>query len=163
MMEFTPCFLPKFGSATEASQRPTTIRVNLSADDEAHLMSAWREDTLSAAIHVTWGLIVRCHTGSDDVCFGYRFINVFDQPHSAGASLNSINPLTIRLDIGDDDSIKALIKKAKEAAAPGEDYQLYNTAVLVRSYYSGDTRGAVAPATLPDLSLALPQEVDIHL
>lgn len=165
MAQITPCCLPKFGSATEASQSPMSLRINPNAGDDGHLLSAWHEDKLCAVIQVTWGLILRCYMGSDDVCFGYRHVDANEQINPTEGSPNTMQPTMVQLVMNEGDSVKSVVARASGATVVDEgrnaivdSYRLYNTVVLIRSYRP-DSKGTVGPSAVSPSTLTLPQEV----
>ncbi|KAI9368786.1 hypothetical protein BJX61DRAFT_546202 [Aspergillus egyptiacus] len=169
----TPCRLPIFASATEPPQRPMSLRVNPDAADNACLLSAWKDGTLSAVIQAAWGLILRCYTNSDDVCFGYRYLAGGEESATKEVSPDGIKLTTVRLVIGEEDFASTLVEKAKGAItaavtavhegrnALGDGYQLYNTVVLIRSHVGSSKKAAVS---LPSAAaMTLPQECLLRL
>ncbi|KAL4821204.1 hypothetical protein BDW67DRAFT_179907 [Aspergillus spinulosporus] len=169
MTQITPCCLPKFASATEQTQRPMALRVNPNTGDDARLLASWRNNTLSAVIQATWGLILRCYMDSGDVCFGYQFVAAGKEAATREVSPNAMKLTTVRLVIGDGDFVSTIVEKAKRATvagtpaidegrnALGDGYQLYNTVVLIRSCV-GSSEGAAVPSLPSALALTLPQQ-----
>ncbi|KAL2826232.1 hypothetical protein BDW59DRAFT_161069 [Aspergillus cavernicola] len=161
MAQTTPCCLPRFESATQPSQRPLSLRVNPNAGDDARLLSAWRDNKLSAVIQATWGMILRCYIDSEVMCFGYCHIN-------SGVSPSAAKLTTMRLAIDDGDFATTLVAKANTFAvdegrnALSDGHQLYNTVVLIRSYVA-NSKGAIVSSPPSALALALPQECLLRL
>ncbi|KAL4757180.1 uncharacterized protein BDW70DRAFT_163771 [Aspergillus foveolatus] len=174
MAKITPCCLPKFASATEQTQRPMSLRVSPNAGDDARLLSSWRNNTLSAVIQATWGLILRCYMDSCDVCFGYQFIAAGEGAATREVSPNAMELTTVRLVIGDGDFASTIVEKAKGATvtgtlaikegrnALGDGYQLYNTVVLIRSCV-GSLQGAAVPSLPSALALTIPEPCLLRL
>lgn len=145
-----------------------SLRINPNAGDDAHLLSAWRDNKLCAVIQVTWGLILRCYMGSDDVCFGYRHVDANEQINPTEGSSNTMRPTTVQLVINEGDSVKTMLAGANGATVVDEgrnaivdSYRLYNTVVLIRSYRP-DSQGTVERSAVSPLTLTLPQEVREH-
>ncbi|KAL4751934.1 hypothetical protein BDW72DRAFT_192444 [Aspergillus terricola var. indicus] len=174
MPQTTPCCLPKFASATEQTQRPMSLRVKPNAGDDARLLSSWRNNTLSAVIQATWGLILKCYLDSGDVCFGYQFIATGEEEATREVSPNAMELTTVRLVIGDGDFASTIVEKVKGATvagtpaidegrdALGDGYQLYNTVVLIRSCV-GSLEGSAVPSLPSALALTLPQQCLLRL
>lgn len=145
-----------------------SLRINPNAGDDAHLLSAWRDNKLCAVIQVTWGLILRCYMGSDDVCFGYRHVDANEQINPTEGSSNTMRPTTVQLVINEGESVKTMLAGANGATVVDEgrnaivdSYRLYNTVVLIRSYRP-DSQGTVERSAVSPLTLTLPQEVREH-
>jgi hypothetical protein len=146
-------------------------RINPNTGDDARLISAWRDSKLAAVIQATWSLVLRCYMDSDEVCFGYRYIDANEVVASREVASDLLNLTTVRLVIGDGDTATTLVEKAKgmmAAGAPavddgrnaaGDSDLPYNTSVLIRSNM-GNLQRAAASAIPSALALTLPKEVD---
>ncbi|KAL2812692.1 hypothetical protein BJX63DRAFT_432394 [Aspergillus granulosus] len=174
MAQMNPCRLPQFTSGIAEFQRPMSRRINANSGDDACLVSAWRDSKLGAVIQATWGLVLRCYMDSDEVCFGYRYIDANELAVPREVASDVLMLTTVRLVIGDGDTATTLVEKAKgtvAAGAPtvddgrnafGDGYQPYNTSVLIRSNVS-NPQGASASSVPSTLALALPRECLLRL
>ncbi|KAL2858790.1 hypothetical protein BJX68DRAFT_262327 [Aspergillus pseudodeflectus] len=174
MAQRTSCRLSEFTSGTPELERPMSRRINPNTGDDARLVSAWRDSKLAAVIQATWSLVLRCYTDSDEVCFGYRYIDANEVVASREVASDLLNLTTVRLVIGDGDTATTLVEKAKgmmAAGAPavddgrnaaGDSDLPYNTSVLIRSNMGNLQRAAAS--TIPStLSLTLPKECLLRL
>ncbi|KAL2846707.1 hypothetical protein BJY01DRAFT_247134 [Aspergillus pseudoustus] len=174
MAQMTPCRLPQFTSGKAESQRPVSHRINPNTGDDARLVSAWRGSKLGAVIQATWGLVLRSYIDSQEVAFGYRYIDANEVVASRGEASNMLNLTAVRLVIGEGDTAATLVEKAKGTTAVGPpavddgrnafaDSDLpYNTSVLIRSSVT-NTQG-VAASTIPSaLALSLPSQCLLQL
>ncbi|KAL3462809.1 hypothetical protein BJX64DRAFT_288021 [Aspergillus heterothallicus] len=174
MAQMTPCRLPQFTSGTPDSGRPMSRRINPKTGDDARLVSAWHDFQLAAVVQATWGLVLRSYMDSDEVCFGYRYIDANEVVASREVASNILKLTTVRLVIGDGDTAATLVEKAKGtmfAGAPvvhdGRNATSngdlpYNTSVLIRSN-GGNSQGAAVSSIPSALAITLPRECLLRL
>ena len=72
LAELEPCQFPRLGASINGPRRPMSLRVNLEHVQRLQKLSASDEAALPSLLRVAWGLLLRCYTGLDDVCFGYQ-------------------------------------------------------------------------------------------
>ncbi|KAL3441174.1 hypothetical protein BJX65DRAFT_314060 [Aspergillus insuetus] len=174
MAQMTPCRLPQFTSGTPELERPMSRRITPNTGDDARLVSAWRDSKLDAVIRATWGLVLRCYMDSDEVCFGYQYIDSNQVVASREVASDMLKLTTMRLVIDEEDTATTLVEKAKgtmSAGAPavddgrnavGDGDMPYNTGVLIRSTRDS-MKGAAASAIPSALALTLPKECLLRL
>lgn len=147
-----------------------SLRVDLEHMQKLRQLPADDEAALPSLLRTAWGLVLRCYTGLDDVCFAY-------QEARPGSTVNErlrydphVNGVPFaRVTVGDGLSIGATLAKIKDeylsdlpyqASPPvgATDIQLFDTAVVLRRIPRTST--APNPHSTPQpLSAVLPQEV----
>ncbi|KAJ0418108.1 hypothetical protein BJY00DRAFT_315323 [Aspergillus carlsbadensis] len=174
MVQMTPCRLPQFNSGVSGLERPMSRRINPNTGDDARLVSAWNDCKLDGVIQATWGLVLRCYAGSDEVCFGYQYIDTNEVVGSREVASDTLKLTTVRLVLGDGDTAATLVEKVKGTKvtgalavddgrnAVGDGHLPYNTSVLIRSNMS-NTQGAAASSIPTAMALTIPRECLIRL
>jgi hypothetical protein len=124
-------------------------------------------------------LVLRCYTGSEDICFGYDEIEVGGSASGVPKQPDtSSGMLAARMIIGDTTSFREVVERAKKGTFilsqdPGMSGSIkapriserppFNTAVVLRihSNPTGADAGADAGAAFlrPTMNFALPEEV----
>ncbi|KAL9079438.1 MAG: hypothetical protein Q9157_001692 [Trypethelium eluteriae] len=69
--EIPPCHFPQYGNGT-GDRKEASVDVNLEQPTRLHSLVKAGEDELQSTLRTAWGLLLRCYTGLDEVCFGYR-------------------------------------------------------------------------------------------
>lgn len=156
LADVAPCHFPRLGASAAGPKRPMTIKVTLDQTQDLKDLCGSNTTALPAVLRATWSLVLRCYTGSDDVCFGYQ-----------DATSTDVLPI-VRLAFDDDTLISRLVESAQKeyesslpfhgsvptnAAGPVEQ-RLYNTIVSFRS--------AAKPGTAPPsraANMTLPEDV----
>ncbi|KAF3490821.1 nonribosomal peptide synthase [Arthroderma uncinatum] len=155
-----PCHFPRLGAITTGPKRPMTIKVNLDQTQQLKELCESNPAGLPVALRAAWSLVLRCYTGSEDICFGYQ-----------DATSTSVLPVA-RLAFEDDTLLSDLVSSAQteyENSLPFHtdvptnitgtpEQRLYNTVLSFRS--------AAKPGTAPApraTNMALPEDCRIRL
>lgn len=164
MTEFTPCFLPKFDNAIHGPKRPMAIKTKGTPVQSLQLLSAWHQGRLSSLLQATWALVLRCYTGSEDICFGYQ--------RMATDCSDIANLSTMRIAIHDGETLKAVIGKAKGGGSPGSMSESrttvfdgdipFNTTLLLRNCCTSSI-GNQPTYNQSALAITLPDDVRFTL
>lgn len=176
LAESEPCQFPRLGTSVDGPKRPMSLRVNLEQLQKLQQLSVSDEAALPSLLRVAWGLLLRCYTGLDDVCFGYQGTG----PGTAGNERPRISrPLNetpvARFTVDDMVSVGDTFEKAKGEYISGLPYQnsvpssttkdswlsgrqLFDTAVVLRSF-SNATASKNTIVTSQPLNEVFPQEV----
>ncbi|KAK1753338.1 hypothetical protein QBC47DRAFT_416024 [Echria macrotheca] len=90
----SPCFFPKLSIAPE-EQRFTNACLDLEVTSyDLSAFARSQRTTVDAILRLAWGLVLRCFTGSDSVCFGYQTSGRDDSiegiRHAVGSFANTI-------------------------------------------------------------------------
>lgn len=166
LAESEPCQFPRLGTAMDGPKRPMSFRVDVDHVQLLQQLSLSDEAALPSLLHVAWGLLLRCYTGLDDVCFGYQ---------EAGLGTAISGPLTgmplTRFTVDDVVSVADALEKARGEYISGLHYQdslpgtsgssrrqLFDTAVVIHrpSNTAASTNTIIASQLL---NVALPKEV----
>lgn len=177
LAESEPCQFPRLGTAVDGPKRPMSFRVDVEHVQLLRQRSMSDEAALPSLLHVAWGLLLRCYTGLDDVCFGYQEVGL----NTAGNRQPTISgPLTgmpaARFTVDDQISVADALEKARGEYISGLPYQdslpsekedsgsswrqLFDTAVVIRrsSNTAASNNNKIASQTL---NVVLPKEVCI--
>ncbi|KAM5489397.1 NRPS cluster protein [Microsporum audouinii] len=160
LADVAPCHFPRLGASAAGPKRPMTIKVALDQTQDLKDLCGSNTTALPAILRATWSLVLRCYTGSDDVCFGYQ-----------DATSTDVLPI-VRLAFDDDTLISRLVESAQKeyesslpfhgsvptnAAGPVEQ-RLYNTIV---SFRSAAKPGTALPSRAANMTL--PEDCRIRL
>ena len=135
-----PCKFPRFETEPFDQRRPLSVDVTLKHKQELQYLLQQDPIMIHCAVSTAWGLVLRCYTGLEDVCFGY-------QEAAEADSLMGIS--TTRIVFDENESLADLIEKSRadyyrglkhqqrvraDASEPSEvmKNQLFNTVVLVQ-------------------------------
>ncbi len=66
------CQFPHLGTSRDGPKRPMSLRVNVECLQQLQQLCGSDVVALPSLLHVAWGLLLRCYTGLDHVCFGYQ-------------------------------------------------------------------------------------------
>ncbi|OJJ50363.1 hypothetical protein ASPZODRAFT_13447 [Penicilliopsis zonata CBS 506.65] len=115
------CCLPPFPNPTDHARLPEVVYLNLPQPQQEQLNRAAAPELL---LQTAWALLLRCYTGSDEVCFGCYQSNLEDQ----GASAN-IQPVSFS--IAESDLLQDLVhhRQTLENAQGDEANRLFNTII----------------------------------
>ncbi|KAE8394317.1 hypothetical protein BDV23DRAFT_11565 [Aspergillus alliaceus] len=105
-----PCLFPSlFHTAVEREHGVVHLKVN----DEAKVQKVCQtaEVTMNSLLHIIWGLVLRCYTGLEDVCFGYR---TSDTPEM----------LPCRINLKDDIELERVVQKRNEELNQGAKHSI---------------------------------------
>ncbi|XHF97288.1 hypothetical protein AWENTII_000881 [Aspergillus wentii] len=171
MAHSTACYLPKFGSALNASKRPVSTRAKTTAAQNSQLVSAWNQGELSSLLQAAWALVLHHYTGNEDISFGYQ--PDAPSPDSATPS-NTANLSTVGITIDEDDSIRSVVGKVKESATErngddtisgAQDLNLdhYNTILMLRNCSNSSQNASLFSCRLRLHVKVLQQSVGIFL
>lgn len=152
LAESKPCRFPRFGTGADGPKRPMSLRVNLEHLKKLQQLSESDDASLPSLLRVAWGLLLRCYTGLDDVCFGYQEIGRSpvgnERPEISGPS----NGMPVaRFTVNEMLSVADTFEKAKGEYVSGLPFQisvpsgttkdsclsereLFDTAVVFRSF-----------------------------
>lgn len=86
MEQLIPCYFPSFSVSTTQARHLESSSLTLSDRDAGQLVSAASTHTLDALFRTAWALVLRCYTGSDEVCFGYQSSGRQENRHSLSSS-----------------------------------------------------------------------------
>ncbi|KAL2858409.1 hypothetical protein BJX68DRAFT_262934 [Aspergillus pseudodeflectus] len=144
LTEIEPCLFPAL-SPSGASTRFSMESLRLSNSSRIHSACKPLSITPSALLQVVWGLVLRCYTGLEDVCFGY-----YVSPKKTPSGI-----LPCRLSLYDSLKLKDTILGRKEdmdrslkhrmplfeirRAIGMEDSPIFNTAFRYRNSSAGAT------------------------
>ncbi|EFY90995.1 peptide synthetase [Metarhizium acridum CQMa 102] len=126
LKDIEPTCLPSIqGSAKDPQFLEMEVNINIEAS--VLLDFCQRNNlTLSNIFHVAWGLVLRAHTGRNDVCFGYllsgREAPIRDIDRAVGPF---ITMLVSRLGLEDDVSILKILQKVQGDFLLGMEHQHY--------------------------------------
>jgi len=114
-----PCHFPSLRYGYEGESVNKTIHIDLTdLQQQAAVLCATNNITLSNVVQVAWAILLGSYTGSDAVCFGYltsgRDIELRSgsDPHQICGPL--INSLVSRYQLDREQPIKVLLKQARE-------------------------------------------------
>lgn len=109
------CKLPLLDGEHEPTVRPTMVEVNLECLKKLQQVFEEDEKHLQGLICAAWGLLLRCFTGQDEVCFYLQRSNgtSLSQPSSDSETTRSI----VRLSFSEDEKLSDQIPKAQDAIA----------------------------------------------
>ena len=161
-----PCHFPRLASVGQAQKRPMTIKVNLEQSPQLQKLAASGGNALPGTLRAAWGLLLRCYTDSEDVCFGYQ------ETGPMGGSVGTGIPIA-RLSLGEDTSLGELVDMAKgeyakslphhgNAPAGTAERQLFNTVLQLRSATNPRTTNGSIVAPRP-MNMVLPEDCRIRV
>jgi hypothetical protein len=64
-----PCHFPSLDGDACGSKKVSTISVNVTEWQELHALGSEKASDIA---HTAWALVLRCYTGSNDVCYGIK-------------------------------------------------------------------------------------------
>lgn len=170
-----PCMFPRFGAENTGPRRPMTIRIYLNHLRELQELSAKRGTALPGVLRAVWALVLRCYTGSEDVCFGYQETGTNSATGKPGIGQRFEHMPVGRLNLEDEASLADVVEKSEreyiesvpylrdvppasiESVSPGEN-QLFNTVLMLRNYTNIGTTNRNASIPRP-LNMVLPEDV----
>ena len=89
-----PCLFPRLNDGVEVEKELLSVKVNLGEISKLKEFSQKQGFTLANVFLTAWGLVLRCYTGSDSVCFGYlasgRDVPVVGIDDAVGAFINML-------------------------------------------------------------------------
>ncbi|KAL1965991.1 hypothetical protein VTN77DRAFT_4931 [Rasamsonia byssochlamydoides] len=110
-----PCLFPSLLDARQSEKKLGSQILVLKQTSEIQEFCKRAGVTISNLLQLVWGLVLRCYTGSDEICFGYlssgRDVPVKGIQDAVGAF---INMLTFRIDLKDDLLLEEALKKTQE-------------------------------------------------
>lgn len=136
-----PCFLPSLSDGNESKTRKLgslTRRIHHASQLQSFCMKQGL--TPANVLQLIWGLVLRCYTGSSEVCFGYvasgRDLPVEGIQDAVGAF---INMLICRLDLSDNVKVRDTLRKAKLDFMSSMEYQSCSLAEVQHELGLSDT------------------------
>jgi hypothetical protein len=167
-----PCQFPRLRTSVDGPNRPMSFRVNPENLQKLQQLSVSDEAALPTLLRVAWGLLLRCYTGLDEVCFGYQEIG----PGTWGKEFGPLNGMPITRFAADDmvsvadklETVKGeyisglpfqtLIPSGTIKYAWSSERQLFDTAVVLRSLSNTAASNNTVAISQP-LNVVLPEEV----
>ncbi len=145
------CHFPTFGSEIESAKRRLSTKVPLLHATDIEKLATDSGLTLPSLLRAAWGLVLRCYTGKDDVCFGYLETgrnNPVDGAHKTAE--NYAGMAIVRMLFDEAISLNEIVEKSQEDYVKGLPYhhfltadnptdarpkerQLFNTALMLRN------------------------------
>jgi hypothetical protein len=101
-----PCRFPLFATERSSEKQPFTHELEIKQVKELRSLLAMDPAEIPSVLHAIWALVVRCYTGQNDVCFGYK--EMFDSEKLSGLSI-------VRLVLDESVSVAQTIKQARLA------------------------------------------------
>ncbi|KAF7594115.1 hypothetical protein BBP40_010114 [Aspergillus hancockii] len=115
LADIEPCCFPSLShSASESEHGVLDLEIKNVAKMQRICRAA--EVTTSSLLYVIWGLVLRCYTGLEDICFGSR---TFD---SQDATIPDIFPC--RINLKDDVELETAVRKLNEELMQGEEHSI---------------------------------------
>jgi hypothetical protein len=164
LAESEPCQFPRLGAAVSGPKRHMSIRVPLeqqqklqqlasSASSSSLSPSSLNQAALPSLLRTAWGLLLRCYTGQDDVCFGYQELETTVSSSSLSNSQSSSPCMPVaRFVLDESMSLAKILDQSKndyvsalphwDLSPPQSHRQLFDTAVVLRDL-SNTTIGVV--------------------
>jgi amino acid adenylation domain-containing protein/non-ribosomal peptide synthase protein (TIGR01720 family) len=120
-----PCNFPLLQDGLDKPRKLNYKTVNLGLPPDAlHTFCRKSGLTMANVMQAVWGLVLRCYTGSDQVCFGYvasgRDIPLEGVDDIVGPF---INMLVCRMDIAGSSTVKQLVQQVQEGYLAGLEHQ----------------------------------------
>lgn len=152
-----------------------SIRVNTEKQQELQQLSVLDEASLPSLFRTAWGLLLRCYTGQDDVCFDYQESGAFNSANGEPApSHTSPVMLVARLILDDTMSLAKTLEKSRgeykstllcqssvaSTAIQNSERQLFDTAVVLRAFSNSAVSNNNTTSHRP-LNILFPEEVSI--
>lgn len=124
------CCLPSFPNTASSSTTPRTpasLPVSLTEHDLDLLRISYQSTAaIDALLIKAWAVVLRCYTGSDELCFGYQREHAGDDAH--------IQNHIVTLSISDEDQVAELRSREISASPTTQlDFATYNTVFLRQS------------------------------
>jgi hypothetical protein len=154
LAESEPCQFPRLGAAVSGPKRHMSIRVPLeqqqklqqlasSSSSSPLLPSSLNQAALPSLLRAAWGLLLRCYTGQDDVCFGYQELETAVSSPSLSNSQSSSPCMPVaRFVLDESMSLAKILDQSKndyvsalpywDLSPPQSHRQLFDTAVVLR-------------------------------
>ncbi|KAL3480239.1 hypothetical protein BJX99DRAFT_254833 [Aspergillus californicus] len=168
MAQHARCSLPSFGTTSDGSRRPVSIKARTTPEQNIKLLSAFDGGSLDPLLKVVWGLLLYRYTDMEDICFGYQ--------HLGAGEIKGSKLLSCKLAINERDSIRALLEKsirgddseidvdkASGRRTTGHDYSLFDTVVMVRVCGDRTKGGKSVRPVLPTFTLPDKCRVRLHV
>ena len=159
-----PCYFPKLNTSTSTStstaaatdtRRLRSAALQFDRYSELRRLSERMHVTLANMMHAAWAFVLRKHTGSDDVCFGYLTADR-DAPveNIRGVVGTLINMLCCRVQISSSQTLEDVFRTAQDQHLQSMPFQrcslarvqhelglagksLYNTSISTQSHSVG--------------------------
>ena len=140
LADVEPCHFPVLtdGEQNGRELRSLDVEVPLTADLQSFCTR--NGVTLSSALQLTWALVLKCYTGSDDICFGYlssgRDVPVSGIQFAVGTF---INMLTCRVNLTDGKNIGDALQGVQSDFANAMEHQACSLAEIQHELKSSGT------------------------
>lgn len=171
MAELVPCYFPRFGTATGRPKQSMSIRVNSRHLQDLLRLHAGGRESIPCVLRAVWALVLRSYTDSEDICFGYKEINVNVLVNGVPKKQGAFGDMSAaRLTVDGIASLQTIVERAKSqcilnrvpegsgAIVPQNARRLpFNTAVIFRTCTNLTT--TVETTCKFPFSLTLPEEV----
>lgn len=124
LADVEPCIFPVAKGLRDRTQLQS-LPVKLDAPlERIQAFCTSTTSTVANLISLVWGLVLRCYTGSDNVCFGYltsgREIGLEGVEETIGPF---VNMLISRINITADSTVQKLVEQVQSGYAAGLEYQ----------------------------------------
>ncbi|KAJ9213390.1 hypothetical protein DTO166G4_5016 [Paecilomyces variotii] len=138
------CYFPSFGGLTGGNKRQMLTAVDL--QHAQRLLVSGNSDSIPQTLRAAWALVLRCYTGSDNVCFGYEeTAHLLDREGSSRSQKGGTCTTWFKLE--DDMTLSTVVEYTKglvsteqsnhpserDACLPAEN-TAYNTAFLLNNH-----------------------------
>ena len=174
LADLGPCRFPHFDGEIDGPKRPLSTNVEVRHKQELQRLAAKDAETLPSILRTAWALVLRCYTGLEDVCFGYRETGTDSAVEIAQKLVERSEGMSIvRMNFEEAIVLVKLLDEAKDDYVKGRRYQyyqpaeasnrptsvkqqLFNTAVLLQKDSSPGTlcESALSPRSLNILQSA---------
>ena len=124
LADIEPCYFPALTDGQSKPHSLMSLDVEASITPDIKAFCARNNVTLSNVLQLAWALVLKCYTGSQDVCFGYlvsgRDVPVPGIQHAVGAF---INMLTCRMNLAESTPITDAMEQIQDDFTNGMTHQ----------------------------------------
>ena len=126
-----PCFFPALTDGQQKVRELASLDLEVPITAELQSFCSRNGVTLSTAMQLTWALVLKCYTGSNDVCFGYlvsgRDVPVPGIEFAVGTF---INMLTCRINLAEGAYVSEALQQLQSNFANGMEHQTCSLAEI---------------------------------
>ncbi|KAI4155608.1 MAG: hypothetical protein LQ340_000881 [Diploschistes diacapsis] len=124
LMDIEPCYFPTLIDGKQSARQLKSLDIESPLTPDMQAFCARNGVTLANALQLTWALVLKCYTGSSDVCFGYlvsgRDVPVPGIQQAVGAF---INMLTCRINLLDGTRVNEAMQQVQTDFVNGMSHQ----------------------------------------